>query len=280
VTESMDWTVRPLDYEPPEVDTTLPHSARVYDYLLGGKDNYPVDRAAGDNSVREWPAFVVSLRQSRRFMHRVTRHVVEHGIDQFLDLGTGIPTSPNLHEIAQGITPSARVVYVDNDPIFLAHAQALLTSTPQGRVAYIHADLRETDKILDAPDLRDTLDLERPVALSILTVLQLFTDDQEVRDLIARYMDRLPCGSFLALTVATEESNPEAIRAASARLTRDGIPIKSDRTKPDAERFFTGLDLVDPGVVLLHRWRPDAEAAAVDDSEISQFGAVAIKRSP
>jgi hypothetical protein len=275
----VDWTVRPLDYEPPEVDTTLPHSARVYDYLLGGKDNYPIDRSTAEKLLADWPDLATSMRQGRGFMHRAVRYLAaERGIDQFLDLGTGIPTPPNLHEIAQAVTPSARVVYVDNDPIVLTHAEARLIGTSSGRIAYLHANLRNPAEVLEAPGFRATLDLSRPVAVSIFMVLHLVIDDREVTDLIRSYMAPLPPGSFLALSVGTAESDPERIRAAGATLTASGLPTKADRTTPEVEAFFDGLELIDPGVVLINHWRPDADAASVKDREVSLLGGVAIKR--
>jgi hypothetical protein len=277
MSENMNWARRDLDYEPPEVDTSTAHSARVYDYFLGGKDNYPADRVAAEHMLQDWPALGTSLRQSRGFMHRVTRYLAaERGIDQFLDIGTGIPTSPNLHEITQRVNPAARVVYADNDPIVLTHAQALLTSTPQGRVAYIHADMRDPDAILGAPDFRATLDLSRPVALTILLVLHLIVDDAEASDLIGRYMSALPSGSMLALSAGTTDAG-EGVQKVATTATAHGIRSRGDRTKAAVEALFGGCELVEPGVVFLHRWHPDAESVGYQDSEIGLYGGVAVK---
>jgi trans-aconitate methyltransferase len=277
MSDDMNWTRRDLDYEPPVIDTTVAHSARVYNYILGGKDNYPPDRAAAERMLANWPKLRTSMRENRRFMHRVVRHLAaEHGIRQFLDIGTGIPTTPNLHEIAQGVAPDSRIVYADNDPIVLAHAGARLVGTPQGRLTYIHADLRDPEAILDAPELRDALDLDRPVGLSIIAVLQFITDDQQAYDLVERYLSRLAPGSFLALSTVTTDSNPTQKKVVSEYKTR-GMPAR-ERTKAEVERFFNGLELIEPGVRLIHRWRPDPDLdEAVDDADIGMYGGVARK---
>jgi hypothetical protein len=277
MTDDMDWTTRGLDYEPPEVDTTVPHSARIYDYILGGKDNYPPDREAAEQMLTKSPSLRTSMRQNRLFMRRVTRYLAaERGIEQFLDIGTGIPTSPNLHEIAQEIHPTARVVYVDNDPIVFAHAQARLTGTRAGRIAYIHADMRDTDVVLDAPEFRATFDLDRPVALSIFAALQIITDDEVAYSLVDSYLRPLPPGSFLALSTVTMDSKPRQAGMVVAEYRARGIPAR-DRTKAEVTRFFDGLDLVEPGVVLVHRWHPDHENAGIADRDITMYGAVAVK---
>jgi len=275
--EEMEWTTRGLDYEPPEIDTTKAHSARLYDYLLGGKDNYPPDREAAERLMKVMPSAQVMAQQNRLFMRRLVRYLTAgQGISQFLDIGTGIPTSPNLHEIAQEINPAARVVYADNDPIVLAHAHARLTSASQGRVAYIHADMRDTDSITTAPDLTATLDLSQPVALSILATLHFIPDDDQAYELVRRYMLPLPPGSFLALSMGTADYAPQGERLAVSVSRAQGIPVRS-RTRAEVSAFFDGLELIEPGVVPVHQWRPDADAAEVHDSEVTLYCGVARK---
>jgi hypothetical protein len=277
MSSDMSWTRRGLGHEPPEIDTSVAHSARVYDYILGGKDNYGPDREAAEQMLKNWPSLRTSMRENRRFMHRTVRHLAaERGIRQFLDIGTGIPTSPNVHEIAQEIAPDARVVYVDNDPIVLAHARHRLNGTPDGRIAYIHANLREPETILTAPELHDTLDLGRPVALSVIAVLQFVLDDQEAYGLVERYMRDLPSGSFLALSTVTTDSSPKAIDVVSEYKAR-GMPPR-ERSKAEVERFFDGLELIEPGVQLVHNWRPDVDPEQrVPDTEVAMYGGVALK---
>lgn len=277
MSSDMSWTRRGLGHEPLEIDTSVAHSARVYDYILGGKDNYGPDREAAEQMLKNWPSLRTSMRENRRFMHRTVRHLAaERGIRQFLDIGTGIPTSPNVHEIAQEIAPDARVVYVDNDPIVLAHARHRLNGTPDGRIAYIHANLREPETILTAPELHDTLDLDRPVALSVIAVLQFVLDDQEAYGLVERYMRDLPSGSFLALSTVTTDSSPKAIDVVSEYKAR-GMPPR-ERSKAEVERFFDGLELIEPGVQLVHNWRPDVDPEQrVPDTEVAMYGGVALK---
>jgi hypothetical protein len=248
----------------PAVDlrTDHPQSARVYDYLLGGKDNFTADRAAVDGMLGEWPSLPTAMRENRRFLQRVIRYLAaEAGVRQFLDVGTGLPRSPNVHEVAQGIAPESRVVYVDNDPIVLAHARALLTSAPEGAVGYLHADLREPWRILESVEVKEVLDLTRPVALSLLAVVQ-FVPDDVVYDLVAQLVEGLPSGSFLALTTVTADTHAGAARVV-ARYNAAGIYLRA-RTKAQAAAFFNGLDLVEPGVQLVHRWRPDGEVTSAD----------------
>jgi hypothetical protein len=277
--QEADWTTRGLDYDPPQIDTSTAHPARVYDYILGGKDNYPPDREAGEHLIKAVPSVPATVRHNRRFLHRLTRYLAaEEGIAQFLDIGTGIPTPPNVHEIAQQANPAARVVYVDNDPIVLAHAHARLTSSPQGRVAYVHADLRDAAAVLTAPDLTATLDLARPAALFILSTLHLITDPAEARELLDRYLAALAPGSYLALSVATTDSYaPAAGEEQQSVLTSHGIQVLQ-RTRAEVTTLFDGLDLVDPGVVLVSQWRPDAGTAQVPDTEIGLYCGVAVTR--
>ena len=275
--EDVNWTSRGLDYDPPEIDTTKPHPARVYDYLLGGKDNYPPDRELAEQMIELMPSVAVSSRQNRLFMQRLARYLAAEGIDQFLDIGTGIPTSPNLHEIVQRANPAARVVYLDNDPIVLAHAHALLTSSPQGRVSYIHADMRDAKKVLAAPDLTGTLDLGRPVALSILSTLH-FVGDEDAYRLVREYTQALAPGSFFAVSTATGDFNPDTAGTVVSVLNQR-IPSWW-RNKAQVTAFFDGLELLEPGVIQPHHWRPDAETAGISDGEVTVYCGVARKGQP
>ncbi|CAI7977364.1 MULTISPECIES: SAM-dependent methyltransferase [unclassified Parafrankia] len=271
---------RKLMDEIPTVDlrTDLPHSARMYDYYLGGKDNFPADRAAADQALHAFPGLQVTARQNRAFLIRATRHLAgELGIRQFLDIGTGIPTSPNLHEVAQGITPEARVVYADNDPIVLTHARALLTSSPQGRTAYLDADIRDPARILRAPELLDTLDLTQPVALSLVAIFHFIPDSDDPYGIVGTLMDALPAGSTLTLTHVTPDFAPQEVERLAEIYRKQGIPARP-RTHSEVVRFFDGLDLVDPGVQLLHRWRPDDDTpTGLTDAEVGGYGAIARK---
>jgi len=264
-----------------DLQTDRPHPARVYDYLLGGKDNYAADRAAAEAGMKANPNSLIPPRQNRAFLRRAVRYLVkEAGISQFLDIGTGIPTSPNVHEIAQDAEPRAQVVYVDNDPIVLAHARALLTSGAAGKTAYIDADLRDVDKILSSPDLQETLDLSKPVALLLIAIMHFIPDGDDPYSLAARLLDRLPPGSYLALSHLTGDFDPAAWEGVAAVYRRSGVTMQV-RSHADVERFFTGLDLVDPGVVSLPRWRPDpADIGQPDrptDAAVSVYGGVGRK---
>jgi trans-aconitate methyltransferase len=278
--DAVGWASRGLDYDPPEIDTSKAHSARVYDYLLGGKDNYPPDREAAEQLIKISPIVPLVLRQNRLFMHRVTRYLAaEEGIGQFLDIGTGIPTSPNVHEIAQQANPAARVVYVDNDPIVLAHARARLTSSPEGKVVYMHADMRADEMIMTAPEMASTLDFSRPVALLIISTLHFILDATEASELLSRYVARLAPGSFLALSVLTGDTDSSGQRdqrdQAISELGSRGINVMF-RTHAETTALFDGLELAEPGVVRVNRWRPDAEADP-DNLSAALYGAVARK---
>jgi hypothetical protein len=277
--EDVDWATRGLDYEPLEIDTSKPHPARIYDYLLGGKDNYPPDREAAEQLIKIAPRTPMALRQNRLFLRRLTRYLAaEEGISQFLDIGTGIPTSPNVHEIAQRANPAARVVYVDNDPIVLAHARARLASSPQGRVVYIHADMRCGEGILTTPELTETLDLSQPVALLIISTLHFILDSREARDLLGGYLARLVPGSFLALSVLSSDSgtSPEDRERAFSSLDKRGIHVLT-RSHAEMTALFDGLELVEPGVVRVNKWRPDAEADPEGAGDVGFYGGVARK---
>ncbi|MFB9238184.1 SAM-dependent methyltransferase [Plantactinospora siamensis] len=260
-----------------DLHTDVAHSARVYDYLLGGKDNFEADRAAAARMIESTPALPVSMRANRQFMRRVVSYLAaERGIRQFLDIGTGLPTSPNLHEVVQGIDPEARVVYVDNDPIVLTHARALLTSTTQGRTAYLDADLHRPDEILDAPEVRETLDLRRPVAVTMIAVLQHVTDDAEARRVIDALLAPLPAGSALGISAVTVETLPDGGGRTVATYNSSGIPVRA-RTRAEVAALFGPLRPVEPGITLVSRWRPDAADPVVDDSQVYMYGGVALK---
>ena len=260
-----------------DLKTDVPHSARVYDYLLGGKDNFAADREAAAHITGVWPNLPTSMRANRNFMTRVAHYLAaRQGIRQFLDIGTGLPTSPNLHEVVQAVAPESRVVYVDNDPIVLVHARALLTSSPEGRTTYIDASLRDPDSIIKAPQLAQTLDLSQPVAVCLLAIMHYVVDEQEAHDIIDRLMGPMPSGSALALSTATADSNPEEVGRGIAMYNARGITSKV-RTKAEVTALFDGLGLVSPGVPLVHQWHPDDEALSIEDSQVSMYGGVAIK---
>jgi hypothetical protein len=278
----MDWaTSDPHEPGHPPVDlhTDQPHPARVYDYLLGGKDNFAADRAAAEAGLRANPNSRIPPRENRAFLGRVVRYLAgEAGISQFLDIGTGIPTSPNVHEVAQEIQPRARIVYVDNDPIVLTQARALLTTGPRGRTAYIDADLRDIDAILGSADLQRTLDLSQPVGLLLIAVLHFIPDEDDPWALAARLLAALPSGSYLALSHLTGDFDPAAWAGVVAVYRRSGVTMQV-RHKPDIDRFFAGLDLIDPGVVSLPHWRPDPSdvGSPPSDAAVSVYGGVARK---
>jgi hypothetical protein len=262
-----------------EIDTSKPHPARLYDFYLGGKDHYEIDREAAFEVLSLFPSIQICAQVNRLFMHRATRWLAaEAGIRQFLDIGTGIPTEPNLHQIAQGIAPDARIVYADNDPIVLTHARALLRSTAEGRTAYLHADVRKPESILTAAALQATLDMNRPVALSLNAVLHFVPDEFKPYDLVTTLVDALPSGSYLVLSHCTGDFAPEAWEELVAVYHRGGIPAQV-RPAGDIARFFDGLELVEPGLVVPHHWKPEPgqPLADVTDFEASIYAGVARK---
>lgn len=256
--------------------TSRAHSARVYDYILGGKDHYPVDVEAGDAMARHWPALPVHMMENRRFMHRTAHFLAqERGIRQFLDVGTGLPTSPNLHEIVQEVTPESHVVYVDNDPIVLAHARALLQSSPEGATAYVDANMHDPDAILDSPEFRELIDLSRPVGLMVIGIMHFILPPDD-RRLIARLLDPLPSGSYLAMTIGTADFAPEEVNRVAQEYRQQGMPFVL-RDRATATSLFDGLELQEPGVTQVHSWRPGPEQNGIDGSDIAMYGAVARK---
>ena len=257
----------------PQIDTRRPHPARVYDWWLGGKDNYPVDEELARKILAVDNSAVRGARANRRFMHRAVRAVAEAGIRQFLDIGTGIPTEPNLHQVAQAVAPESRVVYADNDPIVLRHAQALLRGSEEGRTEYVHADVRDIDTLLR--QAAETLDFARPVALSLVALTHYLDDD--VHDLLAKYVAALAPGSHLILSQVTPDLNPEAIAKAAGAFRASGTPF-FPRSITDFQRFFEGLELLGPGVIPVTGWRPEAEdVAAQTEGVVPVYAGVARK---
>ena len=256
----------------PKLDTTVPQTARIWNYWLGGKDNFAVDRQVGDEIRKAFPQVVANARLSRAYLVRAVRHLAgEAGIRQFLDIGTGLPTANNTHEVAQAVAPTARVVYVDNDPLVLVHARALLTSSPEGVTDYVDADLRDTDRVLR--EAARTLDFDQPTALIMMGILGHIRDDDEARDIVRRFLAPLPSGSYFAAYDGTDTS-PGAV--AAARIWNQSANPQYHLRSPERfARFFDGLELIEPGVVSVTRWRPDPDQA--DAPEVDQICAVGRK---
>ena len=262
----------------PQINTAKPHAARVYDFYLGGKDHFAADRETGQALMRVVPTIRAAARENRAFLGRAVRFLVaEAGIRQFLDIGTGLPSANNVHEVAQGLVPSCRVVYVDNDPIVLAHARALLTSSPEGRTAYIPADLREPETILDDPVTRQTLDFTQPIALMLVAVLHFVPDEEQPRQIVDTLLDALPSGSYLTASHVTPEHDPEGVGGLERAYQASGLPAQARVADEFAELAFRGLDMVDPGLVLVSEWRPDAGGVRPQASEVNWYGAIARK---
>jgi trans-aconitate methyltransferase len=240
-------------HQPPEIDVSVAHQARVYNYLLGGKDNFAVDRAVGERILEANPNLVRMNRANRAFLGRAVRFLAaEAGIRQFLDIGTGIPSAGNTHDVAQDVAPESRIVYVDNDPIVLSHARALLASTPEGKTAYLDADANDPETILARA--AETLDFSQPVAITLLFILQVIRDPYA---LTYRLMRAVPPGSYLAISIPASDIQPEAQAEMVRRLAKDVPDITiTFRDHAEVERFFTDLELLAPGVVPVNLWRP------------------------
>ncbi|MFD3515990.1 SAM-dependent methyltransferase [Streptomyces sp. NPDC058657] len=256
------------------IDTATPHSARFWNYFVGGKDNYEVDRELGDHIREIFPGLADVARTSRQFLGRTVRHLAqEEGVRQFLDIGTGLPTADNTHQVAQRTAPDSKIVYVDNDPLVLAHARALLTSTPEGETAYIDANLYEPEAILKAA--AETLDLSRPVALVILNTLGHVADHEQARTLVSRLMAGLPSGSHLVISDSTSTS-PGMIAASEAYNKSGAVPYYV-RSVEEITGFFDGLDLLEPGIVEVTRWRPESADASGTSVTVDAYGGVGRK---
>jgi hypothetical protein len=263
----------------PDIDVSKAHPARMYDYYIGGKNHFAADRETAEKALQGWKSGRTGLRENRKFLGRAVRYLAaEAGVRQFLDIGSGLPTTNNVHEVAQQAAPDARVVYVDNDPLVLAHARALLTSSPQGRTAYIQADLRDPAAILDDPATRDVLDFSQPVALMLVAVLHFMPDEFSPGPIIASLMNALPRGSYLVASHLTGEFDRDGAEVGQRAYRDSGIPLQLRDGDEFAELAFTGLDLVPPGVVLVSEWRRNVSEPLPTAAEVACFGGVARKR--
>lgn len=253
-------------HESPTFDTSIPHSARVMNYWLGGKDNYAADRAMGDEVIRHFPEIVDAARADRAFLIRVVTHLVtDVGIRQFLDLGTGLPTANNTHEVAQAAAPECRIVYVDHDPLVLTHARALLVSAPEGATTYVDSDLRDVDTVLE--QAAELLDFSQPVALTILgTMLHI---DDEAYATVRRYLDALPSGSYLVLGDSTNTSD-NVIESARRWNENADVPVYL-RSPEQLTRFFDGLEIQEPGIVSVPQWRPEPPEVGAAQVDIDAY---------
>jgi len=263
------------DLPPSRVDVRKAYPARRYDYWLGGKDNFAADRRSGDAVEEVVPTIRLSIIENRRFLQRAVRFLVEAGIGQFLDIGSGMPTDANTHEVAQAITPQSRVVYVDNDPIVVSHARALLRSSPQGRTEYVEADLRAPQDILQSPQLRATLDMGRPVGLLLLAVLHFVPDDDDPYGLVAQLAAAMPPGSYLVMSHGTYDPLPPEMIARCEEVNAVIDAPWRPRSREEFARFFDGMELVDPGIVSIGSWRPAKWSVVPAPEDVITYGAVA-----
>jgi hypothetical protein len=253
-------------------DTSVARQARIYNYLLGGKDNFAADREAAKQAIAAFPGLAAWARNNRAFLARAVRYLVsEAGVRQFLDIGTGLPTAENTHEVAQRIAPESRIVYVDNDPVVLVHAQALLTSSPEGATAYIKADFRDPETILETAAA--TLDFTQPVALMLLAILHVIPSADDPWAIVGRIMAALPSGSYLVISHPASDIHADQIAEMTERLNRRlGNVVSAGRTREEVARFFAGLDLVEPGIVPAPQWRPAAGPYRPEDPSYAALG--------
>ena len=257
------------------IDTAVAHQARIYDYWLGGKDNFAADREAAEQAIAAYPPILRAVRAQRAFLARAVRYLAEEaGVRQFLDIGTGLPTANNTHEVAQASAPDARIVYVDNDPMVLAHARALLTSTPQGATAYLDADLRDPDKILAGA--ADLLDFRQPLAVLLIGILQLIPDSDDPHAIVARLTEAMPSGSWLAVYHPASDIDQGRVAEAVRRVNARSAETTTLRSHAEIIRFFDGLQLLEPGLVQVHRWQPGSAAPGNSD-QIAAYAGLARK---
>ncbi|UGQ13270.1 SAM-dependent methyltransferase [Yinghuangia sp. ASG 101] len=267
-------------WTPPEIDVSRAQSARMYDYYLGGKTNFAPDREAAEAALATFPSLRVGAQANRAFLLRLVRHLAGLGITQFLDIGTGIPIEGrNTHDVAQAIAPESRVVYVDNDPIVLAHARALMTGHPAGSTAYIDADVRDPDSILDHPALASTLDLTRPVAVLLVAVLHFIVDEDKPAEILTRLTDGLPSGSHLGLSHGTSDFAPEVFEKLYETYQQAGVSGQTRSRSEFAALVPDGWEITAPGVDLVTHWHPDdPEAPRPDAEHVYFYGLLARKR--
>jgi hypothetical protein len=269
---------RPAAAPRPEADTVHPRPARVYDHLLGGKDNFAADRALAEEIQAAVPSARTAARENRAFLFRAVRYLAaEAGIRQFIDIGTGLPAAGSVHETAQRADPSSRVVYADNDPQVIAHARALLTGSPEGRIGCALADLRDPDTVLASPVVRDVIDFTQPAALLLTGVLHCLLDEDQPGRVIAELLAALPAGSYLAASHLSAEHDPGGWAAAGRAYREAGLPAQFRDSDDFTRLAFTGLDLVPPGAVLVSEWRPGETGPRPAPAEVSTYGAVARK---
>jgi hypothetical protein len=259
----------------PAFDTAVAHQARIYNYWLGGKDNYAADRKAAEEAVAAYPGVATGARANRQFLARAVSHLAgEAGIGQFLDIGTGIPAANNTHEVAQSVSPGSRIVYVDHDPIVLAYARALMAGDDEGLIDYLDADLRHTRSILEQASR--TLDFSQPVAIMLIAILHAIGDDDDPYGIVATLLDAVPSGSYLVLSHGASDIDAEQMAEVARRINRASHQQFTPRSQAEVTRFFDGLELLEPGVVRVEAWRPVPGVEAVDRS--AMWGGVAVKR--
>ena len=262
--------------ELPPFDPSVPNPARMWNYWLGGKDNFAADREGAERVLEVMPSLPLIARAARLFLiDAVHQLATEHGVRQFLDIGTGLPTADNTHDVAQRAAPESRIVYVDYDPVVLTHAQALLTSSPEGMTDYIQADLRDTDTILKGA--ARTLDFTRPVAVMLIAVLHFIPDADDPYAIVDRLMDAVPSGSYLVMAHAASDIDPEATAEMARRYNKMSSATITPRTRDQVARFFDGLDLLPPGLVPISKW---ALASPIDPTTSALIGYCAIARKP
>ncbi|MFF8281120.1 SAM-dependent methyltransferase [Streptomyces albus] len=277
MTNETEKSVSETGFSPEQIDTTRPHPARMYDYYLGGKDNYEADRDAADRILSALPDVGVTARSNRDFMHRAVRTVVGNGVRQIIDIGTGIPTSPNTHEVARQVAPDVRVAYVDNDPIVSTYAGAKLTNS--GNAGFVLADIRDPKGILDHPVTRELIDFDQPVALMLLAVLHFVTDEEDAAGIVRTLTERLPAGSYLVLSHGTADFNDNQGFGQAAKVYNEESTASAQwRTGKEISAFFEGFELLEPGLVQLPLWRPDGPVPTAGElTRHMGYGGVAVK---
>jgi len=259
---------------PTVIDTKTPHIARVYDYFLGGTDNFPADREAAARILKGNPGMRDTCREQREFLRRAVRHVTSLGIRQFIDIGTGLPTAENTHEVAQAIAPETRVAYIDNDPIVMAHARVLMADRHHGRTVFIHADARDPEVLLADPALVDLIDFEEPVAVLLVGLLHFLLDHEQPGAIIKALLDAVPSGSYLVISHGTADFAPDIGKATQAAYQSSSMPCRV-RTSDEVMELISGVELVDPGLVLLAEWHPEGEVP--EDRQRITYAAVGRK---